>query len=65
MTSPDTHFSHQSSSGTTTGNLFGASRGSTGNIGRQPFGQTTSAIGFNVQAAANQALAGINNKRQQ
>lgn len=49
MTSPD-HFSHQSSNGN---NLFGASRGSTGNGTRQPFGQTSSALGFNVQAAAN------------
>ena len=41
------------------GSLFGASRGSTGNIGRQPFGQTTSSLGFNVQAAASQALSQV------
>ena len=54
MRSPDTHFS-----GNSTGNAFGASRGSTGNIGRVPFGQTTSALSFNVQAAAQQAVANI------
>mmetsp|Transcript_33944 Transcript_33944/g.44791 ORF Transcript_33944/g.44791 Transcript_33944/m.44791 type:complete len:92 (+) Transcript_33944:3766-4041(+) len=51
MQSPDTHFSMQSSQGG--GNVFGASRGSQGNI-RAPFGQP-----YNAQAAANMALASV------
>ena len=61
MSSPD-HFSHQSSNNAAAagGGVFGASRGSTGNIGRVPFGQTTSSLGFNVSAMANQTAANIN-----
>lgn len=59
MTSPDSHFGNQSSMNTATGsNTFGgASRGSQNS--RVPFGQTVSGMNFNMQSAANQALAGI------
>lgn len=61
MSSPD-HFSHQSSSnaGAAGSGVFGASRGSTGNIGRVPFGQTTAQLGFNMKSMANQTLANMN-----
>lgn len=61
MKSPDTHFSVQSSQGAA-GNVFGASRGSAGNI-RQPFGSTTSTLSYNMTAAANQAVSQV--KKQQ
>ena len=63
MQSPDTHFSMQSSQGAVSSNVFGASRGSQGNI-RTPFGQPVSQPSYNVQSLASQAMANVKQRQE-